>query len=415
MSSALRVATAGSVDDGKSTLIGRLLHDTKTILEDQWRAVERASRRWGGELNLALLTDGLRAEREQGITIDVAHRYFATPRRSFILADSPGHAQYTRNMVTAASTADVAVVLVDARHGVTEQTRRHAYIAALVGVEQIVLAVNKMDLVGWERDRFDAVAGELRSFLGALTWAPPVTAIPVSALHGDNVVVASENTPWYGGLPLLDVLEDAVVTPRRGLGARLDVQWCIRHPPTDFRGVAGRLTGGSLALGDEVTIAPAGTTTHVAALARGGRSLDVAEPGQAITAVFADHVDVARGDVVLGAAPVGRHAVATTTIEADVCWMTEAPLVPGARLWSKHGTRKSTATVTRIHHKVDVTTLDPQPADHLELNDLARVELTLSSPIVALPYLQHREAGRLVLIDPADHATAAAAMIHSIG
>jgi sulfate adenylyltransferase large subunit len=410
----LRMATAGSVDDGKSTLIGRLLHDTKTIFEDQWRAVERASRRWGGELNLALLTDGLRAEREQGITIDVAHRYFATPRRSFIVADSPGHPQYTRNMVTAASTADVAVVLVDARHGVTEQTRRHAFIAALVGVGQIVLAVNKMDLVGWDVARYDAVARELAEYLGALPSAPPLVAVPVSALHGDNVVEPSSSAPWYGGPPLLELLEKSPALAPPDLGARLDVQWCIRHPPTDFRGVAGRLSGGPLVVGDEVTIAPAGTTTRITHLARGGRAVTSAEPGQAITAVFADHVDVARGDVVLGGSDAGPQPVSTTEVEADVCWMTEAPLVPGARVWFKHGTRTGSATMTAIGHRVDVTTLSHEPAERLELNDLARITLRLASPIVALPYRQHREAGRLVLVDPADHATAAAAMIATI-
>ncbi|CAN5648143.1 hypothetical protein BH18ACT2_BH18ACT2_23290 [soil metagenome] len=412
---ALRVATAGSVDDGKSTLIGRLLHDTKTILEDQWRAVERASRRWGGgELNLALLTDGLRAEREQGITIDVAHRYFATPRRSFIVADSPGHAQYTRNMVAAASTADVAVVLVDARHGVTEQTRRHAFIAALVGVGQIVLAVNKMDLVAWDETRFRTIADELCAYLDALPSAPPLTAIPVSALHGDNVVDPSADAPWYGGPPLLTILEELPGPATIDVGARLDVQWCIRHPPTDFRAAAGRLSGGSLAVGDAVIVAPAGSVTRVTEIARGARPVAVAEPGQAITVTLADQVDVARGDVLLGATGSQVRPVTTTEVAADVCWMSEAPLRPDQRLWFKHGTRKGVATVARIDHRVDVTTLAHEPAACLELNDLARVVLTLANPIVALPYREHPESGRLVLVDPATHATAAAAMIHHV-
>ena len=355
----------------------------------------------------------MRAEREQGITIDVAHRYFATPRRSFILADSPGHAQYTRNMVTAASTADVAIVLVDVRHGVTEQTRRHAYIAALVGVEQLVLAVNKMDLVDWDPDRFDAVVAELRSYLDALpTPAPPLHVLPVSALHGDNVVAPSERAPWYDGPPLLSLLEEADTRRAADVGARLDVQWCIRHPPADFRAIAGRLSGAPLRVGDDVTIAPSGTRTRVGAIARGGRSAEFAGPGQAITVTFTDHVDVARGDVVLGPLGAGTMPVAVTELDADLCWMTEAPLVPGARMGFKHGTRTGTATVTRIEHRVDVTTLVREAADELRLNDLGRVRLSLASSIVALPYRQHQEAGRLVLIDPADHSTAAAAMIH---
>ena len=247
----LRIATAGSVDDGKSTLIGRLLHDTSAVLDDQLRAVERASRRWGdGELNLALLTDGLRAEREQGITIDVAHRYFSTPRRSFVVADSPGHAQYTRNMVTAASTADVAVVLVDARRGVVEQTRRHAFVAALVGVGRIILAVNKMDLIGWDDADFRAIAKGLTEYVDALPSPPPVDVVPISALHGDNVVTLSARSPWYDGPPLLELLELAARRPAPTVGARLDVQWCIRHGASDYRGVAGRLTGGPLRVGD---------------------------------------------------------------------------------------------------------------------------------------------------------------------
>ncbi len=410
----LRIATAGSVDDGKSTLIGRLLHDTSAVLDDQLRAVERASRRWGGgELNLALLTDGLRAEREQGITIDVAHRYFSTPRRSFVVADSPGHAQYTRNMVTAASSADVAVVLVDARHGVVEQTRRHAFVAALVGVGRIILAVNKMDLIGWDDADCRAIAKGLTEYVDALPSPPPVDVVPISALHGDNVVTPSERSPWYDGPPLLELLEVAPRRPAPTVGARLDVQWCIRHGASDYRGVAGRLSGGPLRVGDRVSIAPGGLLTTVAGIDRAGRSLDAAEPGQAITIVLADDVDVARGDVVLGEADV-RSPVATLAVRADVCWMTETPLVTGNRLLFKHGTRSGTATVTRIDHRVDVGTLERSPADRLELNDLGRVTLSLSTPIVASPYRDHAEGGRLVLIDAADHATAAAAMIDEL-
>ena len=410
----LRIATAGSVDDGKSTLIGRLLHDTSAVLDDQLRAVERASRRWGdGGLNLALLTDGLRAEREQGITIDVAHRYFSTPRRSFVVADSPGHAQYTRNMVTAASMADVAIVLVDARHGVVEQTRRHAFVAALVGVGRIILAVNKMDLIGWDDADFRSIAKGLTEYVEALPAPPPVDAVPISALHGDNVVTRSARSAWYDGPPLLELLELAARRPVSSVGARLDVQWCIRHGASDYRGVAGRLTGGPLRVGDPVSIAPSGTSTTVAGIDRAGRPLDTAEPGQAVTVVLADDVDVARGDVVLGDAGVHRP-IATTEVCADVCWMTETPLVIGGRLLFKHGTRSGTATVTGIDHRVDVGTLEHSLVERLELNDLGRVNLSLSTPIVASPYRVHAEGGRLVLIDAADHATAAAAMIHEL-
>jgi sulfate adenylyltransferase subunit 1 len=265
----LRIATAGSVDDGKSTLIGRLLHDTKTVFEDQLAAVEKASRRYGdGERNLALLTDGLRAEREQGITIDVAHRYFATPRRSFIVADTPGHAQYTRNMVTGASTADVAIVLVDARHGVLEQTRRHAFIASLLGVKAIALAVNKMDLVEWDEGEFDSVVKDLAGYVEALPTPVPVVSFPISALHGDNVVALSDRSPWYAGVSLLDWLETFDDSARAEAPARLDVQRVIRPQGSDFRGFAGRLAGGGLRVGDPVTVLPSGRSSTVSGIQR---------------------------------------------------------------------------------------------------------------------------------------------------
>ncbi len=307
--SLLRVATAGSVDDGKSTLIGRLLHDTKTLFEDQLAAVEQASRRRGdGYVNLALLTDGLRAEREQGITIDVAYRYFATPVRSFIVADTPGHAQYTRNMVTGASTSDVAIVLVDARNGLTEQSRRHLYLSALLGVRHVILAVNKMDLVDFDVERFDGVVAEATGYVGRLPSTPPVTAIPISALHGDNVVEPSPRTPWYDGPPLLGFLEtvDVATNGERPLGARLHVQWVIRPMSDehhDYRAYAGQLAGGALRPGDTVRVLPAGTDATVAAIDAFDQSLDVAVPGQSIAVRLAEHVDVGRGDVLAATSP----------------------------------------------------------------------------------------------------------------
>ncbi len=404
----LRIATAGSVDDGKSTLIGRLLHDTKTVFEDQLAAVEKASRRYGdGERNLALLTDGLRAEREQGITIDVAHRYFATPQRSFIVADTPGHAQYTRNMVTGASTADVAIVLVDARHGVLEQTRRHAFIAALLGVKAIALAVNKMDLVDWDQGEFDSVAKDLAGYVEALPTPVPVVAFPISALHGDNVVTVSDHSPWYDGPALLDWLEtfDAsgiVVTP-----ARLDVQRVIRPQGSDFRGFAGRLSGGSsLSVGDAVTVLPSGRTSTVSGIQRFGREILVAATGQAITVSLEDDIDVARGDVlVVGAASP------TEAVSGHLCWMIDQPLREGSRYWFKHGTRVGRAVVDAVEYRHDLHTLEPIAADQVELNDLAMVRLSLSEPIVASPYEISHEGGRLILVDEATNTTAGAMMI----
>jgi sulfate adenylyltransferase large subunit len=413
----LRIATAGSVDDGKSTLIGRLLHDTKTVFEDQLAAVEKASRRYGdGETNLALLTDGLRAEREQGITIDVAHRYFATPRRSFIVADTPGHAQYTRNMVTGASTADVAIVLVDARHGVVEQTRRHAFIAALLGVRTIALAVNKMDLVDWDEGEFLSITKEVHEFVEALPRPVPVVAFPISALLGDNVVDASANTPWYEGGPLLAWLEefetgdDAVVGANGTAGAngapRLDVQRVIRPHGSDFRGFAGRLADGRLAVGDSVVVQPSGRTSTVVGLQRFGRDIEVATAGQAITVVLADNVDVARGDVILRTSDAAEHVV--HTVDGELCWMIDQPLALGSRLWFKHGTRTGRATVTAVRHRHDLTTLQPESVDSIGLNDLASIRLELSEPIVARPYAHSRDAGRLILVDEATNTTAGA-------
>ena len=403
----LRVATAGSVDDGKSTLIGRLLHDTKTVFEDQLAAVEKASRRYGdGERNLALLTDGLRAEREQGITIDVAHRYFATPRRSFIVADTPGHSQYTRNMVTGASTADVAIVLGDARHGVLEQTRRHAFIASLLGVKAIALAVNKMDLVDWDEGEFDSVAKDLAAYVEALPTPVPVFAFPISALHGDNVVVVSQHSPWYEGPALLDWLETFDASGPAESAARLDVQRVIRPQGSDFRGFAGRLVGGRLAVGDSITVMPSGQRSVVSGIQRFGRELASATAGQAITVSLADNIDAARGDVLVAA-----DSTATESVSGHVCWMIDQPLREGSRYWFKHGTRVGRAVVSAVEYRHDLHTLEPVAVDQIALNDLAMVRLSLSEPIVATAYEVSREGGRLILVDEATNTTAGAMMI----
>ncbi len=405
--STLRIATAGSVDDGKSTLIGRLLHDTKTVFEDQLVALDKASRRYGdGERNLALLTDGLRAEREQGITIDVAHRYFATPRRSFIVADTPGHAQYTRNMVTGASTADVAIVLVDARHGVLEQTRRHAFIASLLGVKAIALAVNKMDLIEWDEGEFDLVVKDLAAYVEALPTPVPLVAFPISALHGDNVVTVSARSPWYEGTSLLEWLETFDASTVATVAPRLDVQRVIRPQGSDFRGFAGRLSGGSLSVGDRITVLPSGRASTVSAIQRFGRDIPVASAGQAIAVTLTDDIDVSRGDVL-----VAGVEASTEVVSGHVCWMIDQPLREGSRYWFKHGTRVGRAVIDAVEYRHDLHTLEPVTADHIGLNDLAMVRLTLSEPIVASPYETSHEGGRLILVDEATNTTAGAMMI----
>ena len=417
MTTQLRIATAGSVDDGKSTLIGRLLHDTKTVFEDQLSAVTRASRRYGdGTVNLALLTDGLRAEREQGITIDVAYRYLATPKRSFIVADTPGHAQYTRNMVTGASVADIAIVLVDARHGMIEQTRRHSYISALLGVEQIVVAVNKMDLVDWDPMAFESVAKELAEFVDGLPTTLPVTLIPISALNGDNVVDRSVHAPWYHGPTLLEFLENVVVGHRAEVGARLSVQWVIRpntpeHP--DYRGYAGRLSGGSLHVGDSVHVLPSGRTSTITTLERAGVAVETANAGDAVSIQLAHNLDIGRGDLIIAdGAPV--TPVVGAHVTADLCWMIDRPLEIGSRWFLKHGGRVVKATVEAIDHRILVSTLEFENTDSLALNDIGRVRFSLLDPIAADRYQDHRDTGRAILIDQVTNATAAALLIAEV-
>jgi sulfate adenylyltransferase large subunit len=413
----LRLAIVGSVDDGKSTLIGRLLFDSKQIFQDQLEHVEETSRRRGdGYVNLALLTDGLRAEREQGITIDVAYRYFATPRRRFVIADTPGHIQYTRNMVTGASTADVAVILIDARKGVVEQTRRHAYIASLVGVRHLVACVNKMDLVGYDEAAYDAVAADFRE-LAAMLDIPDITLIPVSALNGDNIVDRSTEMPWYEGPPVLYHLEHVHVASDRNLhDVRFPVQYVIRPMSDehhDYRGYAGQVASGVLHKGDEVVVLPAGLRTRVKTLDSFDGELAEAFPPQSVTVLLEDDVDVSRGDMLVGASEQPQTA---RRLEATVCWMTDQPLTARGRYIVRHTTREVRAIVEEIVHRTDVHTLEPVPgADTLELNDIGAVSLRLSAPLVVDDYRRNRQTGSFILIDESTNATVGAGMITAAG
>jgi sulfate adenylyltransferase large subunit len=408
----LRFATAGSVDDGKSTLIGRLLHDSKAILEDQLAHVaETSERRGDGYLNLALLTDGLRAEREQGITIDVAYRYFASPRRKFIIADTPGHEQYTRNMVTGASTADLSVVLVDARHGVVEQTRRHMYIASLLRIPHVVVCVNKMDLVSYNEAVFERAVEDLTDWSARLG-IPDVTCIPISALRGDNVVDRSERMDWYQGPPLLYHLEHVVIAADRDLsGLRFPVQWVIRPSAAlrrDYRGYAGQLAGGVLRPGDDVLVLPGGQRTRVEAINTFEAERDCAFPPMSVTVRVADQLDISRGDMLVGPED---PPTAARDIEATICWMSEAPLRPAARYRVKHTTRSARAVIDTIEHRVDVNTLEREPATELALNETGRVRLRASEPLVVDPYSRNRATGSFILIDEATGDTVGAGMV----
>jgi len=417
----LRIATAGSVDDGKSTLIGRLLYDSKQILADQLEAVAEASQRRNGNgtLDLALLTDGLRAEREQGITIDVAYRYFQTtgagsgrPGRKFIIADTPGHEQYTRNMVTGASTADVAVVLVDARNGVVAQSKRHAYIASLLGIPHIVLCINKMDLVDYDEAVFEHITEEFGDFVARLD-VHDVTSIPISALRGDNVVERSRAMPWYEGPSLLYHLEHVHIASDRNLSEiRFPVQWVIRpgaDVDPDYRGYAGQVAGGVLRPGDEVVVLPGGQRTRIAGIDTLDGLLDHAYPPMSVTVRLEDDLDVSRGDVICGAQDAPSPV---RELEADVCWMTDAPLKRGARYAIKHTTRAARAVVEEIEHRVEIETLRREPAPpELALNDIGRVVMRLSEPLVIDPYARNRTTGSFILIDEATNDTVGAGML----
>jgi sulfate adenylyltransferase large subunit len=411
----VRLVTAGSVDDGKSTLIGRLLYDTKQILVDQLEHIEETSRRRGdGYVNLALLTDGLRAEREQGITIDVAYRSFVTPRRRFQLADAPGHVQYTRNMVTGASTADVAIILVDARKGVIEQTRRHSYIAAILAIPHVVVAVNKMDLADFSEHRFREIEQELQETSERLALRD-VRVIPMSALRGDNVVERGEGMPWYEGPTLLEHLETVEIAGDRDLDhRRFPVQWVIRpisDEHHDYRGYAGQVAGGVWRAGDEVVVLPSGRRTTVASVETAESSLAAAVPGMSVTVRLADDLDVSRGDML---ADPEQPPLVARELEATLCWMAEKPLEPRAKLAIKQTTRTVRAIVDELVSVVDIHTLEDRAAPEcLALNDIAHVRLRLAEPLAVDAYADNRTTGAFILIDESTNDTVAAGMILS--
>ena len=408
----LRIATAGSVDDGKSTLIGRLLHDSKAIFEDQLaHVVETSERRGDGYVNLALLTDGLRAEREQGITIDVAYRYFQTPRRKFIIADTPGHEQYTRNMVTGASTADLSIVLVDARKGVSEQTRRHAYIASLLRIPHLVVCVNKMDLVDYDEEVFYEILEELTDLTARLQ-IPDITFLPISALHGDNVVGRSGAMQWYGGAPLLYHLENVVIAPDRNLSdVRFPVQWVVRPMSDehhDYRGYAGQVAGGVLRPGSEVVVLPSGRRTTVAAIDTYDGEVESAFPRMSITLRLADQLDISRGDMV---GEAEDQPACARELEAMVCWMSDRPLRQGGRYAIKQTTRTARAIADELEYRVDINTLGHEQSAELGLNEIGRVRLRCSAPLIVDPYSRNRTTGSFILIDESTNDTVGAGMI----
>jgi bifunctional enzyme CysN/CysC len=404
----LRFTTAGSVDDGKSTLIGRLLFDTKSIFQDQLEAVESASRRRGeAYVNLALLTDGLRAEREQNITIDVAYRYFATPKRKFIIADTPGHIQYTRNMVTGASTAELAIVLVDARKGVQTQSKRHGFLSALLRIPHIVVAVNKMDLVGYERDAYEQIVAEYSAFAEKLE-VGSLTFVPISALLGDNVVTKSDRMPWYEGTTLLHHLETVHLGAARNMvDFRFPVQYVIR-PHQDFRGFAGRIASGTLQPGEEIVVLPSGQTSRIRSVETASGPLPEASAGDSVVLTLEDELDVSRGDMIvrkMNVPTVGQK------VEALVCWMSDAPLDPTVAYVLQHTTRQTKAFVDRVVYRIDVDTLHREEARTLGLNDIGRVQVSTALPIFFDPYKQNHATGSFILIDPHTSVTVAAGMI----
>jgi bifunctional enzyme CysN/CysC len=409
----LRFSTAGSVDDGKSTLIGRLLYDAKSIFEDQLTAVEDASERRGLDyVNLALLTDGLRAEREQGITIDVAYRYFATPRRKFIIADTPGHVQYTRNMVTGSSTADVALVLVDARNGLVEQSRRHTFLATLLHIPHIIVCVNKMDLVDYDEKVFESIRDEFREFATRLEIAD-LSFIPISALKGDNVVDESTNMPWYRGLPLLTHLEEQEIASDRNLvDARFAVQYVIRplnDEHHDYRGYAGQVAGGVFRPGDDVLVLPSGLTSRIAAIDTYEGPLDEAFAPMSVTIRLEDDIDISRGDMICRP---GNHPEPSQDIEAMVCWFNEKPMQTGGKYAIKHTTKEARAVVKDLRYRLDVNTLHrDEAATDLALNEIGRVLLRTTAPLMVDEYRRNRTTGSFILIDEATNATVGAGMI----
>jgi len=413
----LRFNTCGSVDDGKSTLIGRLLYDSKSLMEDQLETLEKsADITGGGQINLANLTDGLRAEREQGITIDVAYRYFATPRRKFIVADTPGHVQYTRNMVTGASTANLSIVLVDARQGVIEQSRRHTFIAATLGIPHLVIAVNKMDLVGWGKERFLEIRDDFEAFLPRLDVFKDVKFIPISALNGDNVVDPSPHTPWYEGPTLLRHLENVHIASDWNLSTfRFPVQWVNRpNDPAnkdlhDFRGLSGQIAGGIVKVGQKVLTLPSGLRTTVKQIWTLDGSLQQAFCPQSVTLVLEHDLDVSRGDMIIG--PENLPGM-STDLTARICWMHPRTLQAGKKFLLKHTTQTVQAVVTRLEHRVNIHTFDPEPDPaELALNDMGEVRLKTAKPLIFDAYTVNRLTGSLILIEPTTNATVAAGML----
>jgi bifunctional enzyme CysN/CysC len=409
--SLLRFITCGSVDDGKSTLIGRLLYDSKMIFEDQLAAVEADSKKvgtQGGKLDLALLVDGLAAEREQGITIDVAYRFFSTDKRKFIVADTPGHEQYTRNMVTGASTASLAIILIDANKGVLTQTRRHSYLVSLIGIRHVVLAINKMDMVGFSRDIFETILQEYREF-AAQVGLESIVAIPMSALHGDNITELSKNTPWYLGPTLMGHLETVQIDDHRQIAPfRLPVQW-VNRPSQEFRGFAGTIASGAVRPGDRLRVLPSGKESTVARIVTKDGDLDEAIAEQSVTIVLKDEIDVSRGDVL---AHTDSLPSVADQFKVTLIWMAEEALLPGRQYWVKVGTKLVLGTVTDLKHKTNVNTLEKLAAKTLELNEIGVCNLSLDQPIAFDPYTENRETGGFILIDRLTNGTVGAGLIH---
>ena len=412
----LRFTTAGSVDDGKSTLIGRLLYDSKSIFEDQLEAVESASSQKGIDgTDLSLLTDGLKAEREQGITIDVAYRYFATPKRKFIIADTPGHIQYTRNMVTGASTADLAIILIDARHGLLEQTHRHSFIASLLGLQHVVVCVNKMDLVEYSEDRFNEIVAAYKEFSSRLD-ITDIKFIPISALHGDNVVESSENTPWYGGGTLLHHLETVHVGADRNLqDCRFPIQYVIR-PQTDahrdFRGYAGRVASGVFKVGDEVVAMPSGQTSKIKEIFVGDTQVEKAFPPLSVAMTLEDDIDLSRGDML---ARPNNQPSKSKLLDAKICWLSETPLNLGTKYILRHTSSESQSRIAKIHHEIDINTLHRvEGVSEISVNAIARIQIKTASEVLVDDYRRNKTTGSFLLIDPSTHQTVAAGVIDDL-
>ena len=413
----LRFNTCGSVDDGKSTLIGRLLYDSKSIMEDQMEALERsADITGGGQVNLANLTDGLRAEREQGITIDVAYRYVATPKRKFIVADTPGHVEYTRNMVTGASTANLSIVLVDARNGVIEQTRRHSFISALLGIPHIVFAVNKMELVDWSEERFREIREGIEAYLPKLNLFKDVKFIPISALEGDNVVTFSDRTPWYEGPTLLGHIESVHIASDWNLnGLRFPVQWVNRpNNPTDpalhdFRGLSGQIAGGIVKVDQEVLVLPSGQKSRIQEIWTYDGPLEEAFCPQSVTLRLEDDLDISRGDTIVGLDPLPGHSA---ELAGRVCWMNPRPLTAGKKYFLKHGTQTVQAMVTSLESRIDFETFEPEEATELAMNDIGEVRIRTAKPLTYDGYTSNRLTGSFVLVEPGTNATVAAGRLH---